>query len=318
VAASSLIGKRVVVTGGAGFLGSFVVDILRRCGVIEIVIPRKRDYDLVDRLACRRLLADAKPDLVFHLAARVGGIGANRLNPGLFLFENAMMGLALIEECRLANVGKVVIAGTICAYPKFAPVPFKEDDLWNGYPEETNAPYGIAKKLLLVQSQAYREQYGLNSIMLFPVNLYGPRDNFDPNSSHVIPAMIRKCLEAKDAGADEVVLWGDGSPTREFIYVEDAAEGLVLGAERYDSSDPVNIGTGEEISIRDLAAQIAVATGYDGRFVWDPSQPNGQPRRRLDVTRARERFGFTATTPLAEGLRRTVAWAVEQRKAGQL
>jgi GDP-L-fucose synthase len=318
VVASPLIGKRIVVTGGAGFLGSFVVDALRRRGVTEIIVPRKADYDLVDRAACHRLLADARPDVVFHLAARVGGIGANRENPGLFLFENAMMGLSLIEECRLAGVGKTVIAGTICAYPKFAPVPFREDDLWNGYPEETNAPYGIAKKLLLVQSQAYREQYGMNSIMLFPVNLYGPRDNFDPKSSHVIPAIIRKCLDAIERGAGEVPLWGDGTPTREFIYVEDAAEGLVLGAERYDSSDPVNIGTGEEISIHDLATQIAAATGYDGRFVWDPSQPNGQPRRRLDVTRARERFGFVAKTSLAEGLRRTVAWAIEQRKAGTL
>ncbi|HEX5058473.1 MAG TPA: GDP-L-fucose synthase [Kofleriaceae bacterium] len=315
---SPLIGKRIVVTGGAGFLGSFVVDTLRARGVKDIIVPRKQQYDLVEREACRRLLADARPDVVFHLAARVGGIGANRANPGLFLYENAMMGLQLIEECRLANVGKVVIAGTICAYPKFAPVPFKEDDLWNGYPEETNAPYGIAKKLLLVQSQAYREQYGLNSIMLFPVNLYGPRDNFDLASSHVIPAMIRKFLEAKERNATEVPLWGDGSPTREFIYVEDAAEGLVLAAERYDSSDPVNIGTGNEISIRDLATQIAAACGYTGRFVWDPSQPNGQPRRRLDVTRAKERFGFVAKTPLAVGLERTVAWAIQQRKAGQL
>jgi GDP-L-fucose synthase len=252
--------------------------------------------------------------VVFHLAARVGGIGANRENPGLFLFDNAMMGLQLIEECRLGGVGKVVIAGTICAYPKLAPVPFREDDMWNGYPEETNAPYGIAKKLLLVQSQAYRDQYGMNSIVLFPVNLYGPRDNFDPKSSHVIPAMIRKCLEAKD----EIVLWGDGSPTREFIYVEDAAEALVLAAERYDSSEPVNIGSGEEISIRDLAQKVAQATGFAGRIVWDPTKPNGQPRRRLDVTRARERFGFVAQTSFDEGLRRTVAWARAQLAAGQL
>ena len=310
---SPLAGKRIVVTGGAGFLGSFVVEALRRRGVTDIVIPRHRDYDLVDRAACKRLLADAKPDLVFHLAARVGGIGANRENPGLFLFDNAMMGLQLIEECRLAGVAKIVIAGTICAYPKFAPVPFKEEDLWNGYPEETNAPYGIAKKLLLVQAQAYREQYGTNAIMLFPVNLYGPRDNFDPKSSHVIPAMIRKCLEARDAGARQVKLWGDGTPTREFIYVADAAEGLVLAAEKYESPEPVNIGTGSEISIRDLATEVAKATGYDGDFVWDPAQPNGQPRRRLDVTRARERFGFEAKTSLAEGLARTVKWARDHR-----
>ena len=310
---SPLAGKRIVVTGGAGFLGSFVVEALRRRGVTDIIIPRHRDYDLVDRAACKRLLADAKPDLVFHLAARVGGIGANRENPGLFLFDNAMMGLQLIEECRLAGVAKIVIAGTICAYPKFAPVPFKEEDLWNGYPEETNAPYGIAKKLLLVQAQAYREQYGTNAIMLFPVNLYGPRDNFDPKSSHVIPAMIRKCLEARDAGARQVKLWGDGTPTREFIYVADAAEGLVLAAEKYESPEPVNIGTGSEISIRDLATEVAKATGYDGDFVWDPAQPNGQPRRRLDVTRARERFGFEAKTSLAEGLAQTVEWARAHR-----
>jgi GDP-L-fucose synthase len=308
------VGKRVVVTGGAGFLGSFVVERLRARDVSDVIVPRHKDYDLVDRAACRRLVADARPDVVFHLAARVGGIGANRENPGLFLFDNAMMGLQLIEECRLGGVSKVVIAGTICAYPKFAPVPFREDDMWNGYPEETNAPYGIAKKLLLVQSQAYRDQYGMNSIVLFPVNLYGPRDNFDPKSSHVIPAMIRKCLEAKD----EIVLWGDGSPTREFIYVEDAAEALVMAAERYDSSEPVNIGSGEEISIRDLAEKVAAATGFRGRIVWDPTKPNGQPRRRLDVTRARERFGFEATTSFDEGLRRTVEWARAQLAAGTL
>jgi GDP-L-fucose synthase len=315
---SSLVGKRIVVTGGAGFLGSFVVEALRRRGVEHIVAPRKRDYDLVTMDGCHRLIADAKPDLVFHLAAVVGGIGANRENPGRFLYENAMMGLQLMEQCRLANVGKVVIAGTICAYPKFAPVPFKEEDMWNGYPEETNAPYGIAKKLLLVQSQAYRQQYGMNSIMLFPVNLYGPRDNFDPKSSHVIPAIILKCLDAKQRGLAEVELWGDGSPTREFIYVEDAAEALVLAAERYDSSDPVNVGTGSEISINDLATEIAKATGFTGRFVWNTSQPNGQPRRRLDVTKAKERFGFQATIGLAEGLRRTVDWAVQERAAGRL
>lgn len=304
-----------MVTGGAGFLGSFVVEALRARGVSDVIVPRHEDYDLVDRAACRRLVADARPDLVFHLAARVGGIGANRENPGLFLFDNAMMGLQLIEECRLANVEKVVIAGTICAYPKFAPIPFREDDMWNGYPEETNAPYGIAKKMLLVQSQAYRQQYGLNSIVLFPVNLYGPRDNFDSKSSHVLPAMIRKCLEA--AGND-IVLWGDGSPTREFIYVEDAAEALVMAAERYDSSDPVNVGSGQEISIRELAEKVAAATGFRGRITWDTSQPNGQPRRRLDVTRAKERFGFEARVSFDEGLRRTVEWARAQLATGKL
>jgi GDP-L-fucose synthase len=304
--------RRVVVTGGAGFLGSFLVEELRRRGARDVFVPRHRDYDLVDRAACRRLLQDAKPDLVFHLAAQVGGIGANRDNPGRFLFENAMMGLQLIEECRLFGVKKTVIAGTICAYPKFAPVPFREDDMWNGYPEETNAPYGVAKKLLLVQAQAYREQYGMSSIMLFPVNLYGPRDNFDLRTSHVIPAMIRKCLAARAAGQAEVPLWGDGSPTREFIYVDDAARAFVLAAEGYDDPDPVNVGSGQEISIRDLAAEVALATGYQGRFVWDPSQPNGQPRRRLDVSRARERFGFQAATNLREGLAQTVKWYLSQ------
>jgi GDP-L-fucose synthase len=255
---------------------------------------------------------------VFHLAARVGGIGANRDNPGLFLFDNAMMGLQLIEECRLGGVDKVIVAGTICAYPKHAPVPFREDDLWNGYPEETNAPYGIAKKMLLVQSQAYREQYRMNSIVLFPVNMYGPRDNFDLHTSHVIPAMIWKCLTACERGAREVRLWGDGTPTREFLYVEDAAEAFVLAAERYDGGEPVNVGTGDEIAIRDLARQIAAATGFDGELVWDASQPNGQPRRRLDVTRARERFGFAARVSFAEGLRRTIAWVRDARAAGAL
>jgi GDP-L-fucose synthase len=316
---SPLAGRRVLVTGGAGFLGSFVVEGLRARGVGEVVVPRRRDYDLVEKEACRRLLADSRPDLVFHLAAQVGGIGANRENPGRYLYENAMMGLNVLEECRLAGIAKTVIAGTICAYPKFAPVPFREDDLWNGYPEETNAPYGIAKKLILVQSQAYRAQYGMNSCMLFPVNLYGPRDNFDLRSSHVIPAMIRKCLSARDRGEAEIVLWGDGSPTREFLYVEDAAEGLILAAERYDESDPVNLGSGEEISIRDLAQAVAAATGFRGGITWDTSQPNGQPRRRLDVTRARERFGFSARTPFAEGLRKTIAWYESTRgneKAG--
>jgi GDP-L-fucose synthase len=308
-----LAGRRVLVTGGAGFLGSFVVEGLRARGVTDIFVPRRRDYDLVEQEACRRLLADSRPDLVFHLAAQVGGIGANRENPGRYLYENAMMGLHMLEEGRKAGVAKTVVAGTICAYPKFAPVPFREDDLWNGYPEETNAPYGIAKKLILVQSQAYRAQYGMNSCMLFPVNLYGPRDNFDLRSSHVIPAMIRKCLSARDRGDREIVLWGDGSPTREFLYVEDAAEGLILAAERYDESDPVNLGSGEEISIRDLATAVAAATGFAGAITWDTSQPNGQPRRRLDVSRARERFGFSARTPFAEGLRKTIAWYQSHR-----
>jgi GDP-L-fucose synthase len=313
-----LTGKRVVVTGGAGFLGSFVVDALRARGVRDVFAPRRRDYDLVDRAACARLVRDHRPEIVFHLAARVGGIGANRDNPGLFLFDNAMMGLQLLEECRLGGVAKVVIAGTICAYPKHAAVPFREADLWNGYPEETNAPYGMAKRLLLVQAQAYRQQYGMNAITLFPVNLYGPRDSFDLRTSHVIPAMIVKCLAAREQGAREIRLWGDGTPTREFLYVEDAAEAFVLAAERFDDGDPVNIGTGEEIAIRDLAHQVAVATGFDGELVWDASQPNGQPRRRLDVTRARERFGFAARVPFAEGLRRTVAWAREARARGEL
>jgi GDP-L-fucose synthase len=305
--------KRVVVTGGAGFLGSFVVERIQKEGA-RVVVPRSREYNLVDRGAVNRLLADARPDLVIHLAAQVGGIGANRDNPGRYLFENAMMGLHVFEECRLAKVGKLVATGTICAYPKFAPIPFKEDDLWNGYPEETNAPYGIAKKMMLVQSQGYREQYGMNSIVLFPVNLYGPRDNFDLHTSHVIPAMIRKFVSARDRADREVVLWGDGSPTREFLYVEDAAEAIVLAAERYDSSDPVNLGSGEEIPIRDLAEKIAKAARYDGRFVWDTSKPNGQPRRRLDVTRAKERFGFEARTSFDRGIAATVAYYEEHQK----
>src|SRR5450432_20235 len=306
-------GRRVVVTGGAGFLGSFVVERLRAESA-AVVVPRSSEYDLVDRGASRRLLADTQPDLVIHLAARVGGIGANRENPGRYLFDNAMMGLGLFEECRLAQVPKLVALGTICAYPKFAPIPFKEDDLWNGYPEETNAPYGIAKKLMLVQSQAYREQYGMNSVVLFPVNLYGPRDNFDLNSSHVIPAMVRKFVAARERGDAEVTLWGDGTPTREFLYVDDAAEGILLAAERYDASDPVNLGSGAEIAIADLAAIIARAARYGGRFVWDTSKPNGQPRRRLDVSRARERFGFEAKTPFDQGLAATVAYYEEHRE----
>lgn len=305
-------GKRVLVTGGGGFFGSFVVDGLSARGA-DVFVARSREYDLVDRGACRRLIADSRPEMIFHLAARVGGIGANRDNPGLFLFDNAMMGLHMLEEARLAGIAKTIVAGTICAYPKFAPIPFREDDMWNGYPEETNAPYGIAKKLLLVQSQAYRDQYGMNSIMLFPVNMYGPRDNFDLRSSHVIPAMIRKFVTAREAKQPEVTLWGDGSPTREFIYVEDAAEGMILAAEKYDSSEPVNLGSGQEIAIKDLATTIATATGYTGSIVWDTSQPNGQPRRRLDVSRAKERFGFVARTSFSDGLAKTVVWYLENR-----
>jgi GDP-L-fucose synthase len=312
-----LAGRRVLVTGGRGFLGSFVCEKLKSRGAAPIFTPASADYDLTDRSATRRLLADCQPDVVFHLAARVGGIGANQKNPGRFLFENAMMALHLFEECRLAGVAKLVAAGTICAYPKFAPIPFKEDDIWNGYPEETNAPYGVAKKMMIVQSSAYRDQYGLNSIVLFPVNLYGPRDNFDLETSHVIPALIRKCVAAREEGLGEVVVWGDGTPTREFLYVEDAAEGLILGAERYDSSDPVNLGSGQEIAIKDLAALIARATGFVGRFVWDTTRPNGQPRRRLDVTRARERFGFTAQVSFEEGIRRTVEYFLQEHARGR-
>jgi GDP-L-fucose synthase len=310
--------SRILVTGGAGFLGSFVVEELHAHGAKSIVVPRSHDYDLVDRMACRRMLADAKPDLVFHLAARVGGIGANRENPGRFMFENAMMGLHIFEECRLAGVKKLVATGTICAYPKFAPLPFREDDLWNGYPEETNAPYGIAKKMMLVLSQGYREQYGMNSVVLFPVNLYGPRDNFDPKSSHVIPALIRKCVEAREAGRDDIVLWGDGSPTREFLYAKDAAVGLVMAAASYDSSEPVNLGTGQEISIRDLAMLIAEKTGFRGQLRWDTHEPNGQPRRRLDVSRALERFGFVAKTSFADGLRATIDYFEKTYRKGVL
>ena len=306
--------KSVVVTGGGGFLGTFVVERLRHEGA-NVVAPRSAEFNLVDGDAVRRLLAAVRPAMVIHLAARVGGIGANRDNPGRYLYDNAMMGLQLFEECRAAKVPKLVALGTICSYPKFAPVPFREEDLWNGYPEETNAPYGIAKKMMLVQSQAYREQYGINSIVLFPVNLYGPRDNFDLETSHVIPAMIRKFVSARERGDGEVVLWGDGSPTREFLYVEDAADGILLAAERYDSSEPVNLGSGHEIADpRPGADDRARLTGSTGRFVWDTSKPNGQPRRQLDVTRARERFGFEARTPFDRGIAATVAWYEEHQQ----
>ncbi len=301
---------RFLVSGGAGFLGSFVCEKLRARGVSpdRLVVPRRRNYDLTSEQAVRSLYADSRPDVVIHLAAEVGGIGANRANPGRFFFANLAMGLHMIERARLAGVRKFVQIGTICAYPKFTPVPFREEDLWSGYPEETNAPYGIAKKALLVMCQAYRQQYALNAIYLLPVNLYGPRDNFDPATSHVIPALIRKCVEAVRRGDDGIVCWGDGSPTREFLYVEDAAEGILLATERYDAGEPVNIGSGREISIHDLAALIARLTGFAGRIEWDTTQPNGQPRRCLEVTRARELFGFTAATDFETGLRRTVEW----------
>jgi GDP-L-fucose synthase len=306
--------KRIVVTGGAGFLGSFVVDKLRARGCQDVIIPRSSDYDLVEIEAVRRLYRDARPDLVIHLAARVGGIGANRDNPGKYFYDNLMMGVQLIEEGRKRGLPKLVAAGTICAYPKFAPIPFREDDLWNGYPEETNAPYGLAKKMLLVQSQAYRQQYGTNAVVVFPVNLYGPRDNFDYHTSHVIPAMIRKIEDAITGSKDEVVLWGDGSPTREFLYVEDAAEGILAACERYDESDPVNLGSGQEIAIKDLASLIGRLMGYRGRFSWDTSKPNGQPRRALDVSRAREKLGWTAATSFEEGLHKTISWWRENRQ----
>ena len=300
--------KRVVVTGGAGFLGSFVVQQLRAKGCRHIVVPRSRDYNLVQMEAVRRLYSESRPDIVIHLAARVGGIGANQSNPGRFFYDNLMMGTQLIEVGREQGLEKFIAIGTICAYPKFAPVPFKEDDIWAGYPEETNAPYGLAKKMMLVQSQAYRQQYAFNSIVLFPVNLYGPGDNFDLETSHVIPALVRKCAEAQEAGASEIVLWGDGTPTREFLYVEDAAEGILLAAEQYNDSRPLNLGTGEEITIRKLASLVAEEVGYQGQIKWDTTKPNGQPRRCLDVSRVKQAIGFQAKHSLREGLTKTVRW----------
>ncbi|MEN6537644.1 MAG: GDP-L-fucose synthase, partial [Bryobacteraceae bacterium] len=300
--------KQIVVTGGAGFLGSHVVTRLKQIGCSNVFVPTYPDYDLRRPDAVERLFAEQRPEIVIHLAAVVGGIGANRASPGRFFYENAIMGIQLIEAARRHGVDKTVILGTICAYPKFTTVPFREETLWDGYPEATNAPYGLAKKMLLVQCQAYREQYGMNAIYLLPVNLYGPGDKFDPESSHVIPALIRKCLEAVDDERDEIVLWGDGTPTREFLFVEDAAEAVVLATERYDKPDPVNLGSGVEISIRDLAAAIAEMTGFSGRIKWDETKPNGQPRRCLDVSRAEREFGFRAGTEFRTGLRKTIEW----------
>lgn len=303
--------ERILVTGGAGFLGYHLVEKLKKIGCTDIFIPRSKDYDLIEKADIKRLLKDANPSVVIHLAAVVGGIGANMKNPGSFFYKNLMMGVQLMEEARLYNVKKLVAIGTICAYPKFAPVPFKEKDLWNGYPEETNAPYGLAKKMMLVQSQAYRQQYGFNSIFLLPVNLYGPRDNFDLESSHVIPAMIRKFHMAKKNNEKSVTLWGDGTPTREFLYVGDCAEGILLAVQKYDSSEPVNLGSGKEISIKDLANLIASKIDYNGKIIWDTSKPNGQPRRMLDVSRAEKYFGFKAKTSFEDGLEKTIKWYVD-------
>jgi len=309
--------KRIIVTGGAGFLGSVIVHKLTERGAAQVIIPRSTQYDLVQKEAILQLLHDSTDpttgpvDMVIHLAANVGGIGANRQHPGEFFYNNLMMGTQLLHESWQQGVDKFVGIGTICAYPKFAPIPFNEDNLWDGYPEETNAPYGLAKKMMLVQSQAYREEYDYNSIFLLPVNLYGPGDNFDLETSHVIPALIRKCVEAQKQGDSQIVAWGDGSPTREFLYVDDCAEGILLAAERYNSSEPVNIGSSYEISIRELTETIARLTGFEGEIIWDQSKPNGQPRRKLDVSRAREVFGFESQVAFEDGLKRTIEWFCE-------
>lgn len=305
--------KSVLVTGGAGFLGAHVVRKLQDRGAIRVFVPRSAEFDLREKADILRALEWARPDIIIHLAAVVGGIGANRANPGKFFYDNAIMGIQLMEQARLAGVKKFVAVGTVCAYPKFTPVPFREDDLWNGYPEETNAPYGLAKKMLLVQGQAYREQYGFNSIYLLPVNLYGPGDNFDPESSHVIPAVLRKVLEATERDDDHIVVWGTGAASREFLYVEDAAEGIVLASELYDGPEPVNLGAGREITIRDLVETIARLCGFKGDIRWDSSKPDGQPRRMLDTARARDRFRFESKTDFEEGLRRTIQWYVSNK-----
>ncbi len=311
----SLSEKRIVVTGGAGFLGRHVVRMLQQRGCRNIVVPRRNEYDLTREAAVERLYHEAQPQVVIHLAAVVGGIGVNSLNPGRFFYENLVMGSMMMEYARRSGVEKFVGIGTICAYPKFAPVPFREEDLWDGYPEETNAPYGLAKKMLLVQGQAYRQQFGFNAIHLLPVNLYGPGDNFNPETSHVIPALIRKCLEAVKRGESEIVCWGDGTPTREFIYVEDCAEAVVLATEKFDEPDPVNIGVGFEISVKELVDLIAHLTGFQGRVIWDTSKPSGQPKRSLDTSKAWETFGFRAQTPFREGLEGTIAWYRPQLSA---
>jgi len=306
--------RRVVVTGGAGFLGGYVTEGLQKRGCKNILVPKIEDYDLVELKDIIRMYDDMKPDIVIHLAAVVGGIGANREHPGEFFYKNLMMGIQLIEQGRLRNIEKFVAIGTVCAYPKFTPVPFKEENLWNGYPEETNAPYGLAKKMLLVQSQAYRAEYGFNSIFLLPVNLYGPGDNFDPKSSHVIPALIKKCVDAIEAGDDYIECWGTGNVSREFIYAADAAEGILLATEHYNGSEPVNIGAGFEITIKDLAEKIAKFTGFGGEIRWDSSEPDGQPRRCLDTSRAKEYFGFKAQTAFDEGLKATIDWYIRTKK----
>lgn len=306
--------QSVIVTGGAGFLGAVLVNNLQQRGCANIIVPRSKQYDLRRLADIENLLEEADATLIIHLAAVVGGIGGNMENPGRYFYDNLMMGVQLMEQARLKGVSKFLGVGTICSYPKFTPLPFKEEELWNGYPEETNAPYGLAKKMLIVQAQAYRQQYGYNAINLLPVNLYGPADNFDPASSHVIPAVIKKCCDAIDAGDDEMVCWGDGTPTREFLYVDDAAEGLALAAEHYDGADPINLGSGSEISIKELTTLIANETGFKGTVTWDTSKPNGQPRRCLDTSKAEKLFGFKSKMSFEEGLRRTVAWYMEQRR----